>query len=70
MVQRVVDPELGETTQIGVPFTLDAAPGAIKGGQPRPGEQTREILTELGLPAALVERAAARAQQPQQAAAG
>jgi crotonobetainyl-CoA:carnitine CoA-transferase CaiB-like acyl-CoA transferase len=61
MVQQVIDPDLGETTQIGVPFTLEASHGAIKSGQPRPGEHTREILAGLGLPATLLERTVAAA---------
>ena len=56
MTQRVTDPELGETTQIGAPFTLEHARGSIKGGQPRVGEHTRNVLAALDLPAALVER--------------
>ncbi|MCZ7530822.1 MAG: CoA transferase [Acidimicrobiia bacterium] len=49
MVATVDDPVLGETTQIGVPFTLEGAPGAIQGPQPKPGAHTREVLTEAGL---------------------
>ena len=56
MVQSVVDPGLGETTQIGIPFRLDYAPGSIKGGQPRVGEHTGEILEALDLPADVRER--------------
>ena len=59
MVQTVVDPELGETTQIGIPFRLDYAPGSIKGGQPRVGEHTGEILDALDLPADLRARLSA-----------
>jgi crotonobetainyl-CoA:carnitine CoA-transferase CaiB-like acyl-CoA transferase len=47
MVRKVVDPDLGETTQIGLPFTLEYAKGSIKSGQPRVGEHTREILAAL-----------------------
>ncbi len=49
MVATVDDPELGETTQIGLPFTLEGAPGAIQGPAPRVGEHTRPVLVEAGL---------------------
>ncbi len=34
MAATVEDPELGSTTQIGVPVVLSRTPGAIQGGQP------------------------------------
>jgi crotonobetainyl-CoA:carnitine CoA-transferase CaiB-like acyl-CoA transferase len=47
MVVTVDDPELGPTTQVGVPITLRATPGAVKGPQPRPGEHNAEVLGAL-----------------------
>lgn len=61
MVVMVEDPELGTTTQVGVPNALTLTPGAVQGGQPRPGQHTREVMTEAGLPADLVERLAGAA---------
>jgi crotonobetainyl-CoA:carnitine CoA-transferase CaiB-like acyl-CoA transferase len=49
MVKTVVDPEVGETTQIGTPLHMFGTPTAIQGPQPRPGEHIDEILKELGL---------------------
>lgn len=48
MVATVDDPELGRTTQIGVPINLLGTPGAIRGPQPIAGEHNREILGGLG----------------------
>ena len=48
MVATVEDPELGRTTQIGVPLHLLGTPGAIRGPQPRAGEHNEAILAELG----------------------
>jgi crotonobetainyl-CoA:carnitine CoA-transferase CaiB-like acyl-CoA transferase len=48
MVATVDDPELGPTTQVGVPAVLRRTPGAIRSGQPRPGEHSREVLVESG----------------------
>jgi crotonobetainyl-CoA:carnitine CoA-transferase CaiB-like acyl-CoA transferase len=48
MVATVEDPELGETTQIGVPINLLGTPGAIQGPQPLPGEHNIEIFGLLG----------------------
>jgi crotonobetainyl-CoA:carnitine CoA-transferase CaiB-like acyl-CoA transferase len=46
MAAHVEDPELGPTTQVGVPAVLRGTPGAIQSGQPRVGEHTREVLAE------------------------
>jgi crotonobetainyl-CoA:carnitine CoA-transferase CaiB-like acyl-CoA transferase len=59
MVATVVDPELGPTTQMGVPIHMLGTPGAIQGPQPRPGEHNAEILGELGYSASDVDRLAA-----------
>ncbi|HUR77083.1 MAG TPA: CoA transferase [Acidimicrobiales bacterium] len=50
MVARVADPELGMTTQIGVPMQLSRTPGAIQGPRPTPGQHTEEVLAELARP--------------------
>jgi crotonobetainyl-CoA:carnitine CoA-transferase CaiB-like acyl-CoA transferase len=48
MIANVDDPELGPTTQIGVPINLLGTPGAIQGPQPLPGEHNVEIFAPLG----------------------
>ena len=48
MIATVADPELGVTTQIGVPVNLMSTPGAIQGPQPLPGEHNDEIWGGLG----------------------
>jgi crotonobetainyl-CoA:carnitine CoA-transferase CaiB-like acyl-CoA transferase len=59
MVATVVDPDLGPTTQMGVPIHMLGTPGAIQGPQPRPGEHNAEILAELGYSASDIDRLAA-----------
>ncbi|HEY5173241.1 MAG TPA: CoA transferase [Acidimicrobiia bacterium] len=49
MVQTVVDPVVGETTQIGTPLHMFGTPTATQGPQPAPGQHNDEILKELGL---------------------
>ena len=51
MVATVEDPDLGPTTQIGVPIHLLGTPGAITSGQPRVGEHNQEIWGGLGFDA-------------------
>jgi crotonobetainyl-CoA:carnitine CoA-transferase CaiB-like acyl-CoA transferase len=48
MIATVEDPELGTTTQIGVPINLLGTPGAIQGPQPLPGEHNVEIFGLAG----------------------
>jgi crotonobetainyl-CoA:carnitine CoA-transferase CaiB-like acyl-CoA transferase len=48
MVATVDDPELGPTTQVGLPIHLMGTPGAIRGPRPGPGQHNEEILGELG----------------------
>jgi crotonobetainyl-CoA:carnitine CoA-transferase CaiB-like acyl-CoA transferase len=48
MIATVDDPELGRTTQVGVPIHLSTTPGAIQGPRPRPGQHNREIFGERG----------------------
>jgi crotonobetainyl-CoA:carnitine CoA-transferase CaiB-like acyl-CoA transferase len=55
MAATVDDPELGPTTQVGVPAVLRRTPGAIKGGQPRAGAHSREVLEEAGYSASEIE---------------
>ena len=52
----VEDPELGPTTQVGVPAVLRGTPGAIRGGQPPAGAHTREVLAESAHSAAEIDR--------------
>jgi len=51
MVVTVPDPDLGDTTQLGVPIHLLGTPGAITSGQPRVGEHNAEVWGEVGLDA-------------------
>jgi crotonobetainyl-CoA:carnitine CoA-transferase CaiB-like acyl-CoA transferase len=48
MAAAVEDPELGSTTQVGLPAVLIGTPGAIRGGQPQVGEHSGEVLAEAG----------------------
>jgi crotonobetainyl-CoA:carnitine CoA-transferase CaiB-like acyl-CoA transferase len=48
MAVTVEDPELGPTTQVGVPAVLGRTPGAVQGGQPLAGAHSREVLAEAG----------------------
>ena len=48
MVATVDDPDLGPTTQMGVPVHLLRTPGAIQGPQPCAGEHNAEIWGALG----------------------
>jgi crotonobetainyl-CoA:carnitine CoA-transferase CaiB-like acyl-CoA transferase len=54
MVVRVEDPDLGPTTQIGVPVSLSRTPGGITGPRPLPGQHNEEVLgrggKDLGAP--------------------
>jgi len=54
MVATVDDPDLGPTSQVGVPLHLAATPGAIQGPRPSPGQHNAEIWGELGLPADVI----------------
>jgi crotonobetainyl-CoA:carnitine CoA-transferase CaiB-like acyl-CoA transferase len=47
-VVQVDDPEVGMTTQFGVPLYLQGTPGAVQGPQPRAGAHTDEVLTSIG----------------------
>ena len=60
MVATVDDPELGATTQIGVPIHLLGTPGAIQGPQPMPGRAQRRDLRRARLHATPRSRRSAR----------
>lgn len=47
MVAEVLDPELGNTTQMGVPIHLLGNPGEIKSGRPRLGEHGDALRLEV-----------------------
>ncbi len=46
MVATVVDPDVGPTTQMGLPIHLIGTPGAVKGPRPIVGMHTDEVLAE------------------------
>ncbi|MDP9482160.1 MAG: CoA transferase [Chloroflexota bacterium] len=48
MVVDIEHPRLGPVRQVGLPFKLAATPGSIRTAPPLLGEQTDEILAELG----------------------
>ena len=56
LAATVEDPDLGSTTQVGVPAVLRGTPGGIQGGQPRVGAHSREILAEAGYAGAEIDR--------------
>jgi len=56
LAATVEDPELGRTTQVGVPAVLARTPGAIQGAQPRVGEHSREVLAAAGYTDAEIDR--------------
>jgi crotonobetainyl-CoA:carnitine CoA-transferase CaiB-like acyl-CoA transferase len=56
MIATVDDPQLGPTTQFGVPIHLASTPGAIQGPRPTPGQHNEEIFGELGYSAADIAR--------------
>src|SRR5439155_1384757 len=47
MAVTVLDPDAGETTQMGVPIHLVGTPGAVQGPQPAVGAHTDEVLGSL-----------------------
>ena len=55
MVAEVVHTTLGPVKTIGPPVKLTATPANLRRGAPLMGEHTREILEELGYPAAEIE---------------
>ena len=59
LVTEVEQPGYGTVRMLDFPFGASATPAAVRRPAPRLGEHTAEILAELGLPAAEVERLAA-----------
>lgn len=55
MVRHVVHPSAGTTRQFEPPFRFGAEPGGTGRAAPGLGEQTREILTEVGYEAAEID---------------
>ena len=47
----IVHPQLGEIQVLGLPVTLSRTPGGVQTPTPEKGQQTDEILSELGLSA-------------------
>jgi crotonobetainyl-CoA:carnitine CoA-transferase CaiB-like acyl-CoA transferase len=45
---RVVDPELGEVTQVGLAAHLTLTPGGVRGPAPLAGQDTDALLREIG----------------------
>ena len=56
LAATVEDPELGPTTQVGVPAVLRGTPGAIQGAQPRAGAHSRQVLKEANYASAEIDR--------------
>ncbi len=48
MLVELLHPILGRVRQVGLPFKLSATPGSIRTPPPMIGEQSEEILAELG----------------------
>ncbi len=56
MTVDVEHPALGPIRQVGIPFELSATPASIRSAPPLLGEQTDDILAELGYGPAEVEQ--------------
>ena len=56
MTATVDHPRLGPIRQVGVPFKLGATPATIRTAPPLLGEQSAEILAELGYEPAAIDR--------------
>ena len=56
LAATVEDPDLGPTTQVGVPAVLRGTPGGIQSGQPPVGAHSREVLAEAGYSDADIDR--------------
>ena len=54
MTVEVEHPVLGTIRQVGLPYELSATPASIRTAPPLLGEQTDEILAELGYDAASI----------------
>ena len=53
MAVPVEDPEVGPTTQVGIPCKLSLTPGKVKGPRPAPGEHNAEVFAEQRAPKAM-----------------
>lgn len=58
LVAQVDQPDLGPVRMLAFPYRLSAGPVRIRRPAPRLGEHTTEVLRELGIPAADIERLA------------
>jgi crotonobetainyl-CoA:carnitine CoA-transferase CaiB-like acyl-CoA transferase len=56
MLKEVVSPRLGKQRIMGQPVTLERTPSTIARSTPKRGEHTEEILRELGIDAASLDR--------------
>jgi crotonobetainyl-CoA:carnitine CoA-transferase CaiB-like acyl-CoA transferase len=56
MVVEVEDPAKGKVRQVGIGIKLSETPGKIKKLPPRPGEDTRAIMNEIGYSEEEIER--------------
>ena len=56
MLVEVEHPALGVLRQAGIPIEFDVTPGAVRTAPPLLGEHTDEVLAELGIEAAEIER--------------
>jgi formyl-CoA transferase len=59
MVREVEQPGLGSVRMLGFPFAVGGQRPPVRRPAPRLGEHTREVLTELGIPASEIDRLAA-----------
>jgi crotonobetainyl-CoA:carnitine CoA-transferase CaiB-like acyl-CoA transferase len=50
LVATVDDPDVGRTTQMGVPIHLLGTPGAVRGPRPRVGEHTEAVIAAWARP--------------------
>ena len=50
MAVPVDDPEVGPTTQVGIPCKLALTPGKVKGPRPAPGQHNAEVFAEQHAP--------------------
>jgi crotonobetainyl-CoA:carnitine CoA-transferase CaiB-like acyl-CoA transferase len=56
MVETVAHPTIGDLKMLGIPFKFSDTPAAVRRAPPTLGQHTDEILDELGLDAAAVEK--------------
>jgi formyl-CoA transferase len=56
MLKEVVSPRLGKQVLMGQPVTLERTPSTIARSTPVRGEHTEEVLRELGIDPAALER--------------